>query len=93
MSRCKQCGSFAINPSAHGRADGVDLDLCDVCYWRKRAQDNLQDAQRYRKLRAQPWSDGRLAVVRNPKESVRLGAFCPSHELLDAEVDLLEEPK
>ena len=31
------CGSYAINPHEHGREDGVDLDLCDVCYWRKRA--------------------------------------------------------
>lgn len=33
--RCK-CGSYAINAHAHGRKHGVDLDLCDVCYWRKR---------------------------------------------------------
>lgn len=33
---CKICGSFAINPHLHGRDDS-DLDLCDVCYWRKRA--------------------------------------------------------
>ena len=51
------------------------------------------DAGRYRKLRAQHWWSGTLAVVRNPKESVRLGGFCPSHDLLDAEVDLLEDPK
>lgn len=36
MSKCIQCGSYAINPHLHGR-DGTDLDLCDVCYWRKRA--------------------------------------------------------
>ena len=35
MSMCK-CGSYAINHHAHGR-DGSDGDLCDVCYWRKRA--------------------------------------------------------
>lgn len=34
--KCK-CGSYAINPHLHGR-DGTDLDLCDVCYWRKRVQ-------------------------------------------------------
>lgn len=34
--RCK-CGSYAINPQHHGR-DGSDNDLCDVCYWRKRAE-------------------------------------------------------
>lgn len=31
------CGSYAINPHLHGR-DDTDLDLCDVCYWRKRAE-------------------------------------------------------
>jgi len=35
MQQCK-CGSFAINHNHHGR-DGSDPDLCDVCYWRKRA--------------------------------------------------------
>jgi len=34
--KCKECGSHAINRHLHGR-DGSDLDLCDVCYWRKRA--------------------------------------------------------
>lgn len=33
--KCK-CGSYAINPHLHGR-DNTNLDLCDVCYWRKRA--------------------------------------------------------
>lgn len=34
--RCK-CGSYAINPRLHGREEGVDLHLCDVCYWRTRS--------------------------------------------------------
>ena len=37
MTKCKECGSFAVNHHLHGR-DGSDGDLCDVCYWRKRAQ-------------------------------------------------------
>ena len=37
MEECKQCGSHAINHHLHGR-DGTDGDLCDVCYWRKRAE-------------------------------------------------------
>ena len=37
MRFCKTCGSYAINPGKHGR-DDMDLDLCDVCYWRKRAE-------------------------------------------------------
>ena len=38
---CHKCGSMAINPSIHGRTKDVDLHLCDVCYWRKRAQTNV----------------------------------------------------
>ena len=34
---CSECGSFAINHQCHGR-DGSDGHLCDVCYWRKRAE-------------------------------------------------------
>lgn len=37
MAQCKRCGSMAINPKSHGR-DNTDLDLCDVCFWRKRAE-------------------------------------------------------
>ena len=37
MSKCKICGSYAINSASHGR-DGSDGDLCDVDYWRKRAE-------------------------------------------------------
>lgn len=36
MARC-ECGSYAINHHMHGR-DGSDGHLCDVCYWRKRAE-------------------------------------------------------
>lgn len=35
--KCKRCFSYAINPHMNGR-DKTDLDLCDVCYWRKRAE-------------------------------------------------------
>jgi hypothetical protein len=35
---CSNCRSGAINPGHHGRAEDTDLDLCDVCYWRKRAE-------------------------------------------------------
>lgn len=35
---CRVCGSHAINHGSHGR-DGSDPDLCDVCFWRKRAGD------------------------------------------------------
>lgn len=37
MSCCKRCRSYAINHHRHGR-DGTDEDLCDVCFWRQRAE-------------------------------------------------------
>jgi len=37
MTSCERCRSYAINPHLHGRDDS-DKDLCDVCYWRKRAE-------------------------------------------------------
>jgi len=40
MKQCKRCGSFAVNPHLHGREKGKDLHLCDVCYWRKRAESS-----------------------------------------------------
>ena len=48
MNACARCGSYAINPHCHGR-DNNDLDLCDVCYWRKRADGERlakEDARR-----------------------------------------------
>ena len=36
---CTRCRSYAINHHLHGR-DGSDGDLCDVCYWRKRAESS-----------------------------------------------------
>lgn len=38
MHKCTKCGSYAINHHLHGR-DGSDVDLCDVCFWQKRAPE------------------------------------------------------
>jgi len=46
-----------------------------------------EDAERYRWLRAQHWNESDLAVVRHPKQSVRLGFDCPSAERLDSAID------
>lgn len=40
-SKCRICGSYAINPHRHGREPNTDLDLCDVCYWRTRAEESI----------------------------------------------------
>jgi len=55
MDKCK-CGSFAINPHLHGR-DATDLDLCDVCYWRKRASSVQKQAMREKMQFSEWWRD------------------------------------
>jgi hypothetical protein len=40
MNKCKRCGSYAINVRSHGRNDTESLDLCDVCFWRNRAEQH-----------------------------------------------------
>jgi hypothetical protein len=49
-----------------------------------------RDAERYRKLRLLNWPDSALCVVSNPRETLRLGAYCPSQERLDGEIDAID---
>jgi hypothetical protein len=44
MSKPCKCGSWAINLHRHGR-DDTDVESCDVCYWRHRAEAAV-DAER-----------------------------------------------
>jgi ribosomal protein L32 len=48
-SRCKNCGSYAINHHLHGR-DGSRNELCDVCYWREKYGELEQEFQDAKKL-------------------------------------------
>ena len=64
--------------------DGGDVSLLE------QLRRMSEDAARYRKLRNEHWSNGRVAVVANPKEVVRLGSYCPSGELLDKFIDSLK---
>lgn len=51
MAHCKQCGSNAYNQyELHGREPGVDVDLCDVCYWRKRYNEAVEDNESMREM-------------------------------------------
>ena len=60
MNACERCGSYAVNPGRSGRDMQSDLDLCDVCYWRKRAE---QAEEAEREACADAESDaGRLAL-------------------------------
>lgn len=45
MKPCVDCRSWAVNPHSHGR-DNTRLDLCDVCYWRTKAEEWRRDAER-----------------------------------------------
>lgn len=48
-----------------------------------------KEAERYRKLRAMSWHDSPICVVRNPRNSVKLGYDCPSGDRLDELIDEL----
>ena len=51
IKKCKVCGSFAINHHLHGR-DGSDDELCDVCFWVKRAKSHDELVQMNKELLA-----------------------------------------
>lgn len=46
-----------------------------------------KDAERYRWLRGQNWSQSEMAVVCQPKKAVKLGFDCPSEGRLDSAID------
>ena len=47
----------------------------------------LEDATRYRWLRAQYWSESSMCIVVNPKTNLKPGSYCPYGHLLDMAVD------
>ncbi|MEN6402471.1 MAG: hypothetical protein ABFD94_11070 [Armatimonadia bacterium] len=49
--------------------------------------EDAKNAERYKWLRSQHWSDSRIAVVCEQKKAVKLGWYCPSDLLLDKEID------
>lgn len=58
--------------------------------WQARAAlsaGDVVDAQRYRWLREQHWSNSDICCVDEPKQNVRLGGACPSGDLLDSAID------
>lgn len=46
-----------------------------------------KDADRYRWLREQHWSESKLCVVKEPSDAVKIGYSCPSLGMLDEEID------
>ena len=61
--KCKSCGSFAINSHLYGRESDVDLNLCDVCYWRKRATDERERCARLVEQYTGAWDDQGYALA------------------------------
>jgi len=49
-THCTHCHSDQINPSLHGRNPTIDLNLCDVCYWRKRADPLYYEEQKNKNI-------------------------------------------
>jgi hypothetical protein len=91
-------GPERANPYFEGKSDGAE-DSADAIRALKSQQDaaiepkpaeqslDRIDAQRYRWLRAQHWNESNMAVVCDPKKSVKLGYDCPSGERLDEIID------
>lgn len=55
MDKCTRCGSYAVNPGRSGRDESSDLDLCDVCYWRKRAEQAVANEREACAAMVQGW--------------------------------------
>lgn len=51
------------------------------------SDDDKRDAQRYRWLREQHWSDNVVGIVRHPGEVLKLGTVCYSDASLDRLID------
>ena len=76
MKHAKRLAQEGHGELAQHLRDAIDL--------RAEVEALRADAERYRWLRAQHWHDGPMCVVVAPKQSVKLGADCPSEERLDA---------
>ena len=61
MNQCRSCGSYAINLNLHGR-DGSKPELCDVCFWRERAQ-HVPELLEALDLIASFWEDNQDVTV------------------------------
>ena len=70
--KCK-CGSYAINHNLHGR-DGSEPELCDVCYWRKKAAKN-QGAEPIHSV-----PDFVFNVIQQAKDSICAGGLCENRQ-------------
>jgi hypothetical protein len=91
VRRCARCRSGAINPSDHGRTEGADLDLCDVCYWRKRAESATWPTPR--PISEAP-KDGTMVLIQVPSYMAQwtMGLFDRKHWIDLCCADAIVEP-
>lgn len=89
--------NLGVNRPA-GNAWGVSAELAELRrQWEKETEGDCVvkehdeairvDAARYRWLRSQKWNDGKICVVVDPKDSVKLGRDCPCLDRLDRMID------
>lgn len=76
------CREFIAAPPVSGMAITEEVDQL-----RSEVERLRKNADRYEWLRAQHWSDADVAVVCQPKKSIRLGFDCPSLQRLDDLID------
>jgi len=73
----------------YGADSGKEFPAITVALLVRELERAMKDAERYQKLRKQHWSKNDIAVVMFPKDNVKLGAQCPSMEILDKIIDNL----
>lgn len=93
MVQCGACGArgpeVRIDTLADNQGD-AERDACAAAVraWGARAgAGGGADAARYQWLRAQHWDSAPLAVVADPKRSIKLGCDAPSLDRLDQMID------
>jgi hypothetical protein len=70
MKCCRICGSMAINEHKHGRILNKDLDLCDVCYWRKQVKELFQYLEEINDIMMESWMIKGYDFNRNDGEKI-----------------------
>ena len=66
--KCTRCESLAVNRHLFDRVPGVDDELCNVCYWHKRAESNDYGAGQSADTERIDW----LASTTNTRGNVEL---------------------
>lgn len=86
MQQCGHPNSMSIYQAFKQFQNEVEHEMIAYARSALSASDAV-DAQRYRWLREQHWSNSDICCVDEPKQNVRLGGTCPSGDLLDSAID------